>query len=101
MLDRIGAADAVSGFTVGHLEEHHDMKAVAVRTRQQRQKGPSKFHNVATVACEKCDAEYVISHKRKQKNGTVAAGQAAELKAILFEDHRPNGKREHPDLVEF
>jgi hypothetical protein len=77
------------------------MKAVAVRTGQQRQKGPLKFFEVATVACDKCDAEYVISHKRKLKRSpTIAAEQATQLKTILTEDHRPKGKREHPDLVE-
>jgi hypothetical protein len=85
----------------GDLKEHHDMRAVGVRTGQERQKGPENFHHVATVGCEKCDAEYVISHKRKPKNGTVAAEQAAQLKAILSEDHRQKDKREHPDLVEF
>jgi hypothetical protein len=78
------------------------MKAIAIRARQERQKGPGKFHDIATVACDKCDAEYVISHKRKLKaSPTIAAGQAVELKIILAEDHRPKGKREHPDLVEF
>jgi hypothetical protein len=78
------------------------MKAIAIRTGQERQKGPGKFHSIATVVCDKCDAEYVISHKRKLRaSGTIAAAQAAELKAMLDEDHRPKGKREHPDLVEF
>ena len=78
------------------------MKAIAIRTGQERQKGPGKFHSIATVACDKCDAEYVISHKRKLRaSGTIAAAQAAELKTMLDEDHRPKGKREHPDLVEF
>jgi len=78
------------------------MKAIAIRTGQERQKGPGKFHAIATVACDKCDAEYVISHKRKLRaSGTIAAAQAAELKTMLDEDHRPKGKREHPDLVEF
>lgn len=77
------------------------MKAVAIRTGQHRQKGPEKFHDIATVECDKCDAEYVISHKRKlKKSSTIAGVQAAELKAILNEDHDPKGKREHPDLVE-
>jgi hypothetical protein len=78
------------------------MKAVAVRTGQQRQKGPVEFYDVATVECDKCDAGYVISHKRKLKKTTaVAAQQAIELKIILTEDHGPRVKREHPDLVEF
>ena len=78
------------------------MKAIAIRTGQERQKGPVKFHSIATVACDKCDAEYVISHKRKLRaSPTIAAGQAEELKVMLAEDHRPKGKREHPDLVEF
>jgi hypothetical protein len=78
------------------------MKAIAIRAGQARQRGPGKFHDIATVACDKCDAEYVISHKRKLKTSpTIAAGQAVELKTILAEDHRPKGKREHPDLVEF
>jgi hypothetical protein len=78
------------------------MKAVAIRTGQDRQKGPAKFHDIATVECDKCDAEYVISHKRKLKaSAAIAAEQAAQLKTILSEDHRPKDKREHPDLVEF
>ena len=78
------------------------MKAVAVRIGQQRQKGPDKFHDIATVECDKCDAEYVISHKRKLKGSpTVASEQAFQLKTILIEDHDPKGRREHPDLVEF
>jgi hypothetical protein len=78
------------------------MKAVAIRTGQDRQKGPQKFHDIATVECDKCDAEYVISHKRKLKGSpAIAAEQAAQLKTILTEDHRPKDKREHPDLVEF
>jgi hypothetical protein len=78
------------------------MKAIAIRTGQDRQKGPGKFHSIATVACDKCDAEYVISHKRKLRaSPTIAAGQAEELKTMLSEDHRPKAKREHPDLVEF
>jgi hypothetical protein len=78
------------------------MKAVAVRTGQQRQKGPEKFHDIATVECDKCDAEYVISHKRELKRSRIIAEvQAAELKTILIEDHHPKGRREHPDLVEF
>jgi hypothetical protein len=78
------------------------MKAIAIRTGQERQKGPGKFHTMTTVACDKCDAEYVISHKRKFRTSpTIAAGQALELKAILAEDHSPKDRREHPDLVEF
>jgi hypothetical protein len=78
------------------------MKAVAVRRGQERQKGPETFHNIAIVECDKCDAGYVISHKRKLKRSpTIAAEQGVELKAILSEDHRPKDKREHPDLVEF
>jgi len=78
------------------------MKAVAIRRGQVRQKGPEAFHRVATVECDKCDAEYVISHKRELKKSlTIAAVQAAELKMILNEDHHPKDKREHPDLVEF
>jgi hypothetical protein len=78
------------------------MKAVAIRKGQNRQKVPLKFYDVATIECDKCDAEYVISHKRRLKRSpTIAAEQAAELKTILTEDHRPKGKREHPDLVEF
>jgi hypothetical protein len=78
------------------------MKAVAIRTGQDRQKGPENFHDIATVECDKCDAEYVISHKRKLKGSpAIAAEQATQLKTILTEDHRPKDKREHPDLVEF
>ena len=67
------------------------MKSIAIRTGQERQKGPGKFH-----------AEYVISHKRKLRaSPAIAAGQAVELKAILAEDHSPKERREHPDLVEF
>ena len=78
------------------------MKAVAIRTGQQRQKGPLNFYDVATVECDKCDAEYIISHKRKLKKSLrVAAEQATQLKTILSEDHHPKDKREHPDLVEF
>ena len=78
------------------------MKAVAIRTGQHRQKGPETFHDIAIVECDKCDAEYVISHKRKLKRSAmIADAQAADLKAILNEDHDPKGKREHPDLVEF
>ena len=78
------------------------MKAVAVRTGQARQKGPEKFSEIATVECDKCDAEYVISHKRQLKRSLiVATEQAVQLKAILIEDHSPKDKREHPDLVEF
>ena len=78
------------------------MKAVAIRTGQDRQKGPEKFLIIATVACGKCDAKYIISHKRKlKKSPIVAAEQAALLQAILAEDHGPKDKREHPDLVEF
>ena len=78
------------------------MKAVAIRTGQDRQKGPEKFHTIATIECDKCNAEYVISHKRKLKtSANIAAEQATQLKTILTEDHRPRDKREHPDLVEF
>ena len=78
------------------------MKAVAIRTGQQRQKGPETFHDIVTVGCDKCDAEYVISHERKLKRSPmIADAQAADLKAILNEDHDPRGKREHPDFVEF
>jgi len=78
------------------------MKAVAIRTGQARQKGPEKFHEIATVECDKCDAEYIISHKRELKRSPIIAEvQAAELKAMLNEDHSPKDKREHPDLVEF
>ena len=78
------------------------MRAVVVRRGQQRQKGPEKFHGIATVECDKCDAEYVISHKRKSKRSpSVAAEQASQLKATSTEDHGPKDKREHPDLVEF
>ena len=35
------------------------MKAVAIRTGQDRQKGPEKFHDVVTVECDKCAAQYV------------------------------------------
>jgi hypothetical protein len=77
------------------------MNAVAVRAGQERQKGPEKFHKVTTVECDRCDAKYVISHKRKLKSPTIAAEQAAQLKTILTDDHRPKKKREHPDLVEF
>ena len=74
----------------------------AVRAGQARQNGPAKFHDIATVECDKCDAEYVISHKRQlKKSPIVAEVQATELKAILNEDHHPKGKREHHDLVEF
>ena len=78
------------------------MKAVAIRTGQQRQKGPEKFYDTVTVNCDKCDAEYVISHKRRLKaSSIIAAKQAVELKTILTEDHHSKDKREHPDLVEF
>lgn len=78
------------------------MKAVAIRTGQQRQKGPVTFYDIATVECDKCAAEYVISHKRQlKKSPIVAAEQAAQLKTILTEDHDPKDRREHPDLVEF
>jgi hypothetical protein len=78
------------------------MKAVAVRAGQERQKRPEKFHDIAIVECDKCDAEYVISHKRRLKGSPVVASeQAAQLKAILIEDHDLRGRREHPDLVEF
>ncbi len=78
------------------------MKAIAIRTGQQRQKGPGKFHSITTVACDKCDAQYVISHKRKLRaSPTIAAAQAEELKMLLAEDHQPKARREHPDLVEF
>jgi hypothetical protein len=78
------------------------MKAVAIRTGQDRQKEPRKYHHIAIVECDKCDAKYVISHQRKLKRSrSIAAEQAVELKIILTEDHRPKGKREHPDLVEF
>lgn len=78
------------------------MKAVAIRTGQARQKGPEKFHEIATVECDKCDVEYIISHKRELKRSPIIAEvQAAELKAMLNEDHSPKDKREHPDLVEF
>lgn len=78
------------------------MKAVAIRTGQHRQKGPETFHHIITVECDKCDAEYVISHKRKLKRSEIIAdAQAADLKVILNEDHDPKSKREHPDLVEF
>ena len=78
------------------------MKAIAIRTGQERQKGPGKFHEIMTVGCEKCDAEYIISHKRKLRaSPAVAAAQALELRAILAEDHSPKDRREHPDLVEF
>ena len=78
------------------------MKAVAIRTGQNRQKGPGNFQDIATVKCDKCDAEYVISHNRQVKRSPiVAAKQAIELKAILNEDHSPKHKREHPDLVQW
>ena len=78
------------------------MKGVAIRTGQARQKGPEKFHEIATVECDKCDAEYIISHKRELKRSPIIAEvQAAELKAMLNEDHSPKDKREHPGLVEF
>ncbi len=78
------------------------MKAVAIRTGQDRQKGPENVQDVATIKCDKCDAEYVISHSRQLKKGPiVAAEQEAQLKAILKEDHSPKHKREHPDLVHF
>jgi len=78
------------------------MKAVAIRTGQDRQKGPENFQYIATVKCDKCDAEYIISHARQLKRSPiVAAEQAAQLKAILNEDHSPKRKREHPDLVQF
>jgi hypothetical protein len=78
------------------------MKAVAIRTGQERQKGPENFHHIASVGCDKCDAEYTISHKRKLKGSPArAAEQAAQLKTILSEDHSLKDKREHPDLVEF
>jgi GrpB-like predicted nucleotidyltransferase (UPF0157 family) len=76
------------------------MNAVAVRRGQERQKGPEKFHHVTTVGCDKCDAEYVISYKRKLRNHNAAAEQVVQLKTILTEDHRRKNKREHPDLVE-
>jgi hypothetical protein len=78
------------------------MKAIAIRKGQDRQKGPQKYHRIATVKCDRCGAEFVISHQRKLKRSrSIAAEQAAELRTILTEDHRPKGKREHPDLVEF
>jgi len=78
-----------------------NMKAVAIRTGQDRQKGPESFHNIASIRCDKCDAEYIISHKRKLKGSPArAAEQATQLKAILTDDHSPKDKREHPDLVE-
>jgi hypothetical protein len=78
------------------------MKAVAIRTGQQRQKGPRKFYDTVTVRCDRCNAEYVISHKRQLKaSSIITAKQAAELKTILSEDHHSKDKREHPDLVEF
>jgi hypothetical protein len=78
------------------------MKAVAIRTGQKRQHGPAKFHDIAAVECDKCDAEYVIRHNRVLKGSPIIAeAQAAELKTILIEDHDPKGRREHPDLVEF
>jgi len=78
------------------------MKAVAIRTGQDRQKRPEDFQDIATVKCDKCDAQYVISHNREVKRSPiVAAKQATELKAILNEDHGPKHKREHPDLVQF
>jgi hypothetical protein len=78
------------------------MKAVAIRIGQARQNSPEKFHSIVTVACDKCDAEYSIRHKRKVRaSATIAAGQAEELKLMLAEDHRPKTRREHPDLVEF
>jgi hypothetical protein len=79
-----------------------DTRAVAIRTGQDRQKRPEKFLDVASVDCDKCDAQYVISHKRTlKKTPIVAAEQAAQLKTILTEDHNPKDRREHPDLVEF
>jgi hypothetical protein len=78
------------------------MKAIAVRTGQQRQKGPLNFHDIASVTCGKCDAGYIIKHKRKLKTSlTIAAKQGIELKTILTEDHGTKVKREHPDIVEF
>ena len=78
------------------------MKAVAIRTDQERQKSPKNFHHIASVGCDKCDAEYIISHKRKLKRSSaIAAEQADQLKTIPSEDHSPKDKREHPDLVEF
>jgi hypothetical protein len=49
------------------------MKAVAIRKGQDRQKGPQKYHNIATVECDKCDAQYVISHERKLKRSRSIA----------------------------
>jgi hypothetical protein len=78
------------------------MKAIAVRTGQKRQQAPEQFHDIVTVPCDKCDAEYVISHKRELKRSLIIATiQAAELKTILIEDHDPKSRRVHPDLVEF
>jgi hypothetical protein len=78
------------------------MKAVAVRNGQQRQKGREGFRDIASIGCDKCGAEYTISHKRKLKGSpALAAEQAAQLKTILSEDHSLKDKREHPDLVEF
>ena len=77
------------------------MNSVAVRTGQERQKRPEKFHNVTTVGCDRCDAEYVISCRRKLRNRTTVAEQVVQLKTILSEDHRRKNKREHPDVVEF
>jgi hypothetical protein len=48
-------------------------------TGQQRQKEPVTFYDVATVECDKCDAEYVISHKRQLKRAQ-----------LLLRNRRPN-----------
>lgn len=51
------------------------MKAVAIRAGQERQKGSENFHHIASVGCDKCDAEYIISHKRKLKRSQAIAAE--------------------------
>jgi hypothetical protein len=72
------------------------------QNRSAATEGANEVLRYSNVECDKCDAEYVISHKRRlKKSSIVAAEQAAQLKTILSEDHDPKDRREHPDLVEF
>jgi hypothetical protein len=43
------------------------MKAVVIRKGQDCQKGPRKYHHIAIVECDKCDAKYIISQSENEK----------------------------------
>jgi hypothetical protein len=75
------------------------MKAVAIITESGSFEGPRELSQIASVGCDKCDAEYTISHKRTLKGSPArAAEQAAQLKRILDEDHSPKEENTQTSL---